>query len=814
MKKSLYPNDVEVDTQALNFTEDTKIDELLRRTLALGNQGIINGLRVTVNGTFTNTIDITGGEAMVADGNISTVTGLANVALIDNTAGGVNYVTVDYAEVDIIPEPLEDGTGTALTRRDELSSIVVRNAVTFAALTSAQLAKLTVIAIVTATGGALSSSSINQIEAFPSILYATQPVAVTGIDIRKVDFTMDVGTGVLDFDASPGNGLEPGTPAPRARWQSPNDAYGPYVEISVNGQYVLTSFNGTTATIDVITAALPSVDVTENIPIQNLYAEDTPNFTARDMKHRSFLGSGTPTPTNPHGLTLEDIGGSTQNFIIEHQILEHSNGIQRESDPLFMFVTPIPIPGPTPDELNIVQGITGDSAYVNGRLIQQVTSTQLTFLISVSPNISLYDVYVDEVGIPKRALRAEHPASPTVTGVAVIDIDDEMPAGVKSLQYNLTNNTLSFDGGTPVLLRGDGNYTLYSATGDHWVRVNVGDTNDLGYGTLPNVGGPTFTDGITFGSPVSFIENLLIARVAWDGVNVLGYRDAVLQPMKATDKRRFGVTSRRDIADDQYRRDEVGDPATRTVGDGIETFGDYNGPSGIQEAINDLISASIAGSILVRAGIYDPFTLNHSDTKIIGEGASTIIDGNGTAYAIRNQGSSNAYHDLVVQNATTGIQHDSGVNCRGYGLRFGGGLTTPIVVSLGTNNIYNLEQLVNKYNAVVGSVSDFNLGLATHTSLNTAIAAVNAGDRILILPVSITENVTVNKRCLIEGTGRDSIITGTMVVSASLVGIKDMKVTGNITISGNDNYLATIWQTDASIVTDSGSDNVYIVIGE
>lgn len=53
--------------------------------------------------------------------------------------------------------------------------------------------------------------------------------------------------------------------------------------------------------------------------------EEFPIHSAQDDFHRSLIGSGQPSPNNPHGMTIEDLGGDKNS--LEHIEFEHTNGL-------------------------------------------------------------------------------------------------------------------------------------------------------------------------------------------------------------------------------------------------------------------------------------------------------------------------------------------------------------------------------------------------------------------------------------------------------------------------------------------------------
>lgn len=89
------------------------------------------------------------------------------------------------------------------------------------------------------------------------------------------------------------------------------------------------------------------------------------------------------------------------------------------------------------------------------------------------------------------------------------------------------------------------------------------------------------------------------------------------------------------------------------------------------------------------------------------------------------------------------------------------------------------------YSRIVGSAGQVSLGLATDTSINSAIAAASAGDTIRILSGSYTENVSVNKQISFEGGGRGALVTGTWTFASgsSYSSLQGIKLTDDITIN-------------------------------
>ena len=692
MKRSLFPNSVEVDQSHLTYTESTKIEQLLFRTLSMAQMGVLEGLKITVNGITNTAIDVAAGTVYVPSGEIADVAAVTGMILADNTNGVVNYICVDYTENDAGPEPNENGIIIEMTRVESSGVVVIRTAAQYNALLPAQLENVAVIAKITATGGAISTSFIVQSSDFTSILAPSQPTLIPGVTVKSIDYTTPVGDATLDFDASPANGADPTVAAPRIRWKAPGDAsFGTYVDISSNGTYTLYSTSGHYLKVTVVTVSLSGVDVTETISVKSLYSLAIGRFHVPDALHRQMVGTGTPTLTNPHGLTLSDLGGSQNQFVEEHQLLEHSNGIRSRSNSVFLATSIIQVPGPSPDYLAITSAIAGDVYYVNGKELSAIINTTITFLTNVVSAISLYEVVIDEVGNPSRVLRLQHPTIPTITGVAIIDCDDNIGAGTFSLQYDRSTQIMSFNGGVGVKMRGDGNYVLYDVN-YRWIKINVGVTTSLGFGVLPTSGGPVFIDTITFNSHVDRIAQFLISSVVWDGSGTLGWTTSISSPRQATDLRMYGMTGLPDIRTDAQNLNKYGKATTYTVGNGVTNFGDFNGSGAIQTALNEMISEGVtSGTIFVRSGTYDPFTITGSGFKIVGDGG-VVIDGVSAVSTpgalITISGSNNRLYDLNLANAAYGIKVITGNSNKGWDLVWGSGITTRVSVVSGSYNSF------------------------------------------------------------------------------------------------------------------------------
>jgi hypothetical protein len=128
---------------------------------------------------------------------------------------------------------------------------------------------------------------------------------------------------------------------------------------------------------------------------------------------------------------------------------------------------------------------------------------------------------------------------------------------------------------------------------------------------------------------------------------------------------------------------------------------------------------------------------------------------------------------------------------------------------------YNLAPEVlndlEQWDAVVGSSAQVNSGLATHTSLNAAIAFVVSGGAIMVLRGTVTENVIVNKEVFIQGQGRGTVINGTVEFqnTSNYSTMQNMKLRNNLTLDSGTTglYVITCFQANGFNILDYGVDN-------
>lgn len=159
--------------------------------------------------------------------------------------------------------------------------------------------------------------------------------------------------------------------------------------------------------------------------------------------------------------------------------------------------------------------------------------------------------------------------------------------------------------------------------------------------------------------------------------------------------------------------------------------------------------------------------------------------------------------DAGITRATklkTGTNHAIVVNSgTGTMSELSPGAVGTVLKSLGSSSAltFGTDSLFTQFDAVVGSSAQVTAGTANYSSINTAIAALTAGDKMLILEGSFTENVSIDKQLYVMGQGRGTVITGTMTLTsaAGFSNAGNMKFTDNITLdSGLDGaIISPLW---------------------
>ena len=127
-----------------------------------------------------------------------------------------------------------------------------------------------------------------------------------------------------------------------------------------------------------------------------------------------------------------------------------------------------------------------------------------------------------------------------------------------------------------------------------------------------------------------------------------------------------------------------------------------------------------------------------------------------------------------------------------------------------------LSRIAGFYDAIVGSPAQVALGAATYSSLQTAINNALAGDKILVLQGTYTENISVSKNVYIEGKGHGCTVTGTFDVpsGSDYSTIKNLRFDGDFSIEANGCFVRECFQSMGHTITDSGTANSKLIIVE
>lgn len=156
----------------------------------------------------------------------------------------------------------------------------------------------------------------------------------------------------------------------------------------------------------------------------------------------------------------------------------------------------------------------------------------------------------------------------------------------------------------------------------------------------------------------------------------------------------------------------------------------------------------------------------------------------------------------------------------------GSTITFSTAPSAGTNNVeinYGTAVAVENgfksgYGAVVGSAAQVSQNIATHTSIQAVNddVSVVAGSKVCVLAGTYTENLTLNKELCYEGQGRGSKINGTITcaVGFNYGQLKGFRFQDDVTINSSYNSVTEFWTAPTKTITDNGSSNLILGIGE
>lgn len=530
MKRTEYFNDTMPGETQLNNTEDTKIEAILERMRSSSQMGIVSGFEITVNAGDATKIDISAGTGYTGgkyeqneysgDGSgerIHSVTAIVTAqGLADYTNGENNYVTIVYAETSSDSLAERDFPYTAHdTIYSESYSVSVLDETSWAALTASQLNNRILVGIVSANGAgvALTSADITQVvqpKEHPTV--GSQPDTLTGVTVGVLADSTSIGTATIRFVSA----------TKQLYYTAPGDAEGSAVTITSSGSYTLYSSTASlTVIVSVVFGSLPAGDITDTFLVESLYGAEVPRFSAVDSVHRDFIGSGTPTPQNIHGISFDDIDGGT----LDHADRFHVNGIsvEADSDQLSCAI----------DALNDRIVITNNGGNNNSFLIDGLTYTLIDGVASgvdayvpfdpVSDTSGDYLIYLDSSGAQKKvqvAAGTQPVIGGAFTGLSILDMRVES-AGSCTLDfttgsvYSVTFTSPGDSAGDVVYLSNrypltnrEEYYKIYSNNGVDWIVIGVSNIGVANYDT-------TFTTALNETDyPVESI--LKLALVHWN----------------------------------------------------------------------------------------------------------------------------------------------------------------------------------------------------------------------------------------------------------------------------------------------------------
>ena len=565
MERSLYPDGVLVDQEALKFTESSKAEQIVRTRVDITSRGVETGGVVTVNGVNTDRVNVAAFTGYTPRGDyITSSLANTNIAMSNSANGVVNLIIAMYTESNTKSAPHENNSTTYPTRAVASYRIVSYTEAGYASLSATDdnlandaVDRALILAKVTAngTGVALTSSSITSPSVFSGSFYAnpSTPTAFGGVDITAVDPNSGTGTGLLEYEYV--------SPNYKLRWTSPGGTVGSWESWTVDEVKNVDDGSGYYLTVSLSTSQAPTTGtfpLTENIVIVDLYGQSIPRQTAEDEMHRSLRGTGIISSTNPHGISITDVSGETNTFLDEHQDVMHCNGIYRGSSASILATSVSP--GAGYDTLVITPPATGDLYYINGIKKTEIDTTSIVF--NFPSNVThMYEVYVSDEGVVGYTDKASYPSSRTVTGTWIVNMSDSYPASTYNLRCVATSGTpnsyaFTWDGGASVTVQSvqpDQAIRLYAEDGvnwiDLWVRTTALGATDA---HLPAVGS-TYTDTITVNASPTWSDNLHIANVPywWDSVSpqgVLGYAPYNV-PRLTVDRRSWGNLCKDQMSD-------------------------------------------------------------------------------------------------------------------------------------------------------------------------------------------------------------------------------------------------------------------------
>jgi len=129
----------------------------------------------------------------------------------------------------------------------------------------------------------------------------------------------------------------------------------------------------------------------------------------------------------------------------------------------------------------------------------------------------------------------------------------------------------------------------------------------------------------------------------------------------------------------------------------------------------------------------------------------------------------------------------------------------------------SLSKFNGLFELIVGSASQAASGIATHSTIQSAINAAAPGARITLMQGTYAENISIDRELMLMGKGRSSIINGTVTFTTAATGasLKFCKILDNTTINISAAAVNVSENWIASGKTVLGGTNAFILnIGE
>ncbi len=552
MKKSKYFDDMLVSESQLNYTEQTKEEAILERMQSGIQPGIFVGLNIS---QITNTqIKVNPGIGFTASGERIEVKS-GEEPTMNFTPADANktyFIILRYQEADIpgSEAPLFGGGYSSSTQRRDFFVIEKNETYPTGVINPEKTIPVGIVSL-DASGQIIN---IINLENLTSKFSIDQPLSVTGVFINSLS----------GLSSIPENGLKSNLKfeisggVRRLSWKADvNASYGPAVDITQNGLYNIYSgapYSSVYIIVYVDVVSLPTTNLDEDLFIFDLYDRLTKRFprffSYTDKLHRLMLGSGMPNEKNPHGLTIEDIGGIQRivDEMVKHRDLHHANGIVSPTRNALQ----VGIQNPSsPPIINIAAPAQNEFYYVDGVQRQVINNTTLQIDTTDNPPYlnsegQLAEIYVDKFGdIKMNVIAVSRSGNPVpINGIDLVDVDDgwDNGPGNQRLEFainaNLKQIRLTYTGinGAWTTITADGYYEVISPINAKkitvYVQPNLLVTNAVwDWQALPRVNKE---------------ESLILANVWTKKVS------GVPTIIQIYDKRLFGTISKDELRDDVF----------------------------------------------------------------------------------------------------------------------------------------------------------------------------------------------------------------------------------------------------------------------